>query len=114
MPITLLENSPFNNFLIPGIILFVIIGVLPLIVSYALITKWDWKAADRLNLFSQMHWSWAYSLYTGFALIIWIAIEAFFIKQMAGIHVFYVFLGLMIQAVTVLPSVQRYYQVGKV
>ncbi len=29
MPITLLENSPFNSFLIPGIILLVVLGVLP-------------------------------------------------------------------------------------
>ncbi|HBP64897.1 MAG TPA: hypothetical protein DD730_11640 [Desulfosporosinus sp.] len=111
MPITLLENSPFNNFFIPGIILLVILGILPLIISYALITKWSWKLANKLNMFTTMHWSWAFSLYIAFALIIWITIEGFFLKQFAAIHVFYIFLGLVIQAVTVLPSVQRYYQV---
>ena len=99
MPLTILKNSPFNNFLIPGIILLVMLGVVPLVVSYALITKWNWKAANRLNVFSEMHWSWAYSLYIGFALIIWITV-----------HVVYIFLGLAIQAVTVLPSVQKYYR----
>lgn len=109
MPLTLLENSPFNNFLIPGIILLVIIGIFPLITAHALLTKWNWKAANKLNMFSEMHWSWTYSLYIGFALIIWITVEAFFIRQIVEIHVFYIFLGLMIQACTVLPSTQTYY-----
>lgn len=110
MPMTILKNSPFNNFLIPGIILLVILGIIPLVVSYALITKCNWQAASRLNIFSEMHWSWAYSLYIGFALIIWITVECFYIKQIVAIHVVYIFLGLAIQAVTVLPSVQKYYR----
>jgi len=111
MPITLLENSPFNNFLIPGIILLIILVILPLIISYALTTKWSWKVANRLNIFTEMHWSWAFSLYTAFALIIWITVEGFFMKQFVAIHVFYIFLGLIIQVVTMLPSVQKFYQV---
>jgi hypothetical protein len=39
MPITLLENSSFDSFLIPGMILFVVLGVFPLIISFALVTK---------------------------------------------------------------------------
>lgn len=109
MPITLLENSPFNSFLIPGIILFAVLGVSPLIISIALITKWQWKVADRINIFTEMHWSWTYSLYIGFALIIWITLEGFFIGEIVMIHVGYIFLGLMIQAVTLLPSVQKHY-----
>lgn len=111
MPITLLNNSPFDSFLIPGMILFVILGVLPLIISFALVTKWHWNAANRLNIFSKMHWSWTYSLYIGFALIIWITVELFSIKGIALIHVGYIFLGLIIQAVTMLPSVQKYYSI---
>ncbi|TGE32210.1 hypothetical protein [Desulfosporosinus sp. Sb-LF] len=111
MPITILENSPFNNFLIPGIILLAILGIIPLITSYALITKRYWKAADSLNIFTEMHWSWAYSFYIGFALIIWITVECYFVKQIILIHVVYIFIGLIIQALSVLPSVQKYYRV---
>lgn len=103
MPMTLLEYSPFHSFLIPGIILLTVLGVFPLIVAFALMTGWHWNAADSLNIFSKMHWSWTYSLYIGFALIIWITVEVFFIKQVAIIHVVYIFLGLIIQAVSLLP-----------
>lgn len=112
MPISLLEYSPFNSFLIPGIILFIILGIIPSIVAFALVTKWQNKAADRLNIFKEKLWSWAYSIYISFALIIWITLEAFFIKDIVIIHVIYIFLGLAIQAVTLLPSVQKYYTKG--
>ncbi|AGA68233.1 hypothetical protein Desdi_0706 [Desulfitobacterium dichloroeliminans LMG P-21439] len=111
MPISILEHSPFDNFLIPGMILFIILGVFPLIISFALVKRWDWNLANRLNIFTKMHWSWAYSLYIGFALIVWITVELFFIKGIALVHVGYIFLGLMIQGVTMLPSVQKHYSI---
>lgn len=113
MPISLLEYSPFSNFLIPGIILLVMLGILPLVVSYGLIRKWHWEVADRLNLFPQKHWSWTYSLYIGVILIIWITVQIYFIKQIATIHEAYIFLGLLIQATTLLPSVQKHYSARK-
>ncbi|MHB1128306.1 MAG: hypothetical protein ACYC2T_15440 [Bacillota bacterium] len=111
MPIALLENSPFNSFLLPGLILFSVLGVLPITISHALIKKWSWNLANRLNIFTDKHWVWAFSLYIGFALIIWITIEVFFIKEIAAVHLVYIFLGLLIQAVTLLPSVQKYYHI---
>ena len=109
MPITVLENSPFNSFLIPGLILFTVLGVFPLIIAIALATKCQSKAANVLNLFTDRHWSWTFSLYIGFALISWIAVQLFYFKEAALIHIVYIFLGLIIQVVTLLPSVQRHY-----
>lgn len=109
MPITLLEHSPFSNFLIPGIILLVMLGILPLVVTYGLIRNQPRELANRLNLFPEKHWAWTYSLYIGFILIIWITVEAYFIRDFAAVHLGYVFLALLIQAITLLPSVQSYY-----
>lgn len=109
MPITLLEHSPFSNFLIPGMILLVMLGILPLVVTYGLIRNQPRELANRLNLFPEKHWAWTYSLYIGFILIIWIAVEAYFIQHFAVIHLGYIILAVLIQAITLLPSVQRYY-----
>ena len=111
MPISLLENSPFSNFLMPGIILLVMLGILPLVVSYALIRKRQWELANKLNLFPEKHWAWTCSLYIGFILIIWITVQVYLIKLIAMVHVVYIFLGLIIQATTLLPSVQNYYSI---
>lgn len=109
MPLSMLEGSPFGSFLIPGIILLVVLGILPLIVAYGLMKKRQWQAAETLNLFPDRTWAWAYSLYIGFMLIIWITVQVYIIKGMAVIHLFYISLGLLIQANTLLPSVQKYY-----
>ena len=37
MPLSMLANSPFNNFLVPGIILFTVLGIAPVGVTIALI-----------------------------------------------------------------------------
>ena len=39
LPKILLNQSPFENFMIPGLFLFFILGLVPLIILYGLITK---------------------------------------------------------------------------
>lgn len=109
MSIELMKVTIFPDFLIPGIILLLALGVFPLIVMSALIIKWDWKIGEKLNVFKQLHWSWAFSLYIGFALIIWITVQVYIVSEISTIHIVYITLGLAIQAVTLLPSVNSYY-----
>ena len=110
MPLSLLEHSPFNSFLVPGIILFSVLGIAPCLLIIALLKKPEKKFAERLNFFKDMHWSWSYSIYTGFALIIWIQIEMLFLQAVEWIHVFYVFLAVAIIFVVLLPQVRILYK----
>lgn len=75
MPLSILGNSPFKNFIVPGIILFLVLGLVPIILMVALIKKPEYKFAERINFYKDMHWSWTFSIYVAFALIIWIQIE---------------------------------------
>ncbi len=109
MPVTILEGSIFSSFLIPGIILLTLLGILPLLAAYGLVRNQPLPIANRLNLFADKDWAWTYSLYIGFILIIFIAVEAYIIKGFVAIHLGYIFGALLIQALTLLPSVQRYY-----
>lgn len=110
MPLELLKYSPFQSYLVPGIILLLLLGVLPLIVSFFLLTKKQCKITEILNIYKQVHWSWTFSLYIGFMLILWISLETYIIQAVAFVHVFYIILGLAIQAITLLPIVQTYYK----
>ncbi|MDQ0196216.1 hypothetical protein [Paenibacillus wynnii] len=109
MPVSILERSPFSNFLLPGILLMLVFGLLPMLVLYGLTKRPEWKFADRLNPFKDLHSSWALSLYIGFGQIIWIMVETYMVNAVEVIHVFYMSLGLLIQVVTLLPVVQRYF-----
>jgi hypothetical protein len=58
MPLSMLDKSPFADFLIPGIILFVVLGLAPCLLIFALLKKPVSALADRLNFCPDMHWVW--------------------------------------------------------
>ncbi|WP_145046705.1 hypothetical protein [Paenibacillus xylanexedens] len=109
LPNTLLEHSPFANFLIPGILLMLVLGVLPMIIGISLIRHIHSALCEKLNLFPDRYWGWAFSLYTGFALLIWIMAQVYWIQAASLIHLTYFAWGIGIQIVTLLPGVQRKY-----
>jgi hypothetical protein len=110
MPLSLLQNSLFTSFLIPGIILFTILGLVPICTIFALIKKPKSELAERINFFSDMHWAWTYSIYIAFALIIWIQVEMTFPRAVHWSHSFYMFIGIAIIFVALLPQVRSLFK----
>lgn len=110
MPLSILENSPFNNFLIPGIILFCVLGPFPCFLVFALLKKTESKFAEYFNFFNDMHWAWSFSIYNAFALIIWIQIEMFYLQAVHWSHTLYIFWSIAIIFVALLPQVRDVYK----
>lgn len=110
MPLDMMKVKLFSNYLIPGIILLVVLGIGPLMVMVELLLKRGFSIGEKINVLRPMHWSWTFSMYTGFALIIWIMVQMYIIESVAIIHLIYVALALAIQLVTLLPSVREYYE----
>jgi len=111
MPLSNLENAPFADYLVPGILLFVFIGVYPALVAYSLWKRPAWGWPNTLNPFKQFHWSWAASLAVSVILIIWIIVEVQFMT-VGFLHVFYFAWGALILVVTLLRGVREYYTLG--
>ena len=110
MPLSMLEKSPFSSFLVPGIILFLVFGIAPCILIFSLLRKTGNKFAERLNFFRDMHWSWSYSIYVGFSLIIWIQLQMVFLGGVHWLHTFYMFYAVAIIFVALLPQVRNLYK----
>ncbi len=110
MPLSLLDKSPFSNFLIPGIILFIVIGLIPCGLVFALLKKPVSALADRLNVYPDMHWAWTGSIYVAFALIIWIQVELFFLQSVHWSHMLYMVWAIAILFVALLPTVRDLYK----
>lgn len=110
MPISLLAQSPFRSFLVPGILLFCVLGLIPVCLTVALVRKPESKLAERINFFADMHWSWSYSVYVGFSLIIWIQLEMVFLRAVHWLHTFYMFLAVAIIFIALLPQVRSFYR----
>lgn len=109
MPLGNLANSPFPDFLIPGILLFVFIGIYPSAVAFSLWKQPAWRWPDRINPFKQFHWSWAASLAAGVTLIIWIITEVQFM-EIGFLHIMYFGWGILILLVALSRNVHEYYR----
>ncbi len=97
IPVSWLEGSPFTDYLIPGLILLLVLGVFPLIVVYGLWTR--------------LSWSWTAALLVGLALVIWIVVEILIIgyHHKPPLQLIYGLLGIVILVLVLLPSVRQYY-----
>jgi hypothetical protein len=110
MPLSMLDKSPFSDFLIPGLILFVVLGLVPCLLVFALLKKSINTLAERANFFPDMHWAWTGSIYVAFALIIWIQVELFFLQSVHWSHMLYVVWAIAILFVALLPTVRGLYK----
>ncbi len=81
VPAELLENSPFSNYFIPGLILFIVIGFGSIFSGFTAISKSKYQ-----GYFSSVS-SWG--------LMIWIVVQCLMIRAVAFPHVFFFFIGLI-------------------
>ena len=110
LPVVILNLSPFYNFLIPGIILFLVLGIFPMLLIMALLKKPTSKLAERFNFFTDMHWAWTYTIYIAIILIFWIQIEMVWLNATSWLHTFYMLLAVVIIFVALLPQVRNLYK----
>ena len=110
MPLSMLANSPFNNFLIPGIILFTVLGLFPVGLTLALIKRPVSKFAELFNFYKDMYWGWTYTIYIAFALIIWIQLEMVFLHAVHWSHTLYMFFAIALIFIALLPQLRNSYK----
>lgn len=61
LPTAWLEGSPFQSYLVPGLVLFAVLGIVPLVVGWAV-----WQRRARAH---------EAALLVGAALLVWIAVQ---------------------------------------
>jgi len=110
VPLSMIKDSPFSNFLIPGIFLFTVLGLTPCLLIFALLMKPESKIADRVNIFKDMHWSWSICIYIALILIIWLQLEMMFIHSVHWSHTFYMFYAIVILLIALLPQIRNFYK----
>lgn len=81
MPTDALKNSPFSNYLIPGIILFSVIGMGNIVSALTMHFK------SRYQGYISSIFSWA--------LVIWIIVQCIMLRLVAILHVIYLMIGLV-------------------
>ncbi len=83
MPLRFLEHSPFENFRVPGVILFITNGIFSLLFAVMVVLKF-------------MNYSWLV-IFQGFILIGWLIIQIIMIRDFYGpLHVLYFSVGILL------------------
>jgi hypothetical protein len=105
-----LKGTPFADYFIPGLLLLLLLGVLPLVVLTGLVLK-KWKAPRKLLVYPDTFWAWTGSLLIGIVLFTWIMVQLlltrYFILQPMMLAV-----ASLIILITLLPRVMRFYTNG--
>lgn len=109
MPLTFLEGTPFNTYLVPGIILFLLLGVFPGITFIGLIGRKHWRRAQQLNTHRNKHWSWTFSIYTAIILILWIDFQVLMIGYESFLQTLYALVGVAILIFALSPGTMQHY-----
>jgi len=82
MPTEMLKFSPFSNYTIPGLILFVVLGIGSLITSLVVIRRV--RGYPFLTIFM------------GFAFAIWISVQILMLRQVHFLHILYGTIGIIL------------------
>ena len=88
LPKSILQHSPFDDFLIPGIILFLVLGLGSLIVCALVILK------------VKKNPSWV--ILMGFVLSVWISVQMLMLRDVNFLHVIYGMIGLTLMIMGIL------------
>jgi len=81
MPVDALNNSPFQDYLIPGIILFAVIGLGNVFCALTMLLK------SKYQGYISSIFSWA--------LVFWIIVQCIMLRIVASLHVIYLMIGLV-------------------
>lgn len=96
MPLEWLEGSPFSTYFLPGVILFTVLGIFPLVVAF--------------GVTGPRPWGWFGSLLVGVAVLIWLGVEIATVGFQAWppLQLIYALEGVGILVLAQVPSVRGY------
>lgn len=102
MSLSMLEGSPFSDYLIPGLILLIVVGLFPIIPLVGLILR--------------RRWGWWLELAAGCGLIIWIITEVALLGYLPGagigMQIAMGLLGVIIVALSLVRPTRRFFGIG--
>ena len=101
---------PVSNYVLPGLFLLFIMGLLPLFLIYGLLARPNWAWLESFFRQIEYHWAWIGTVILGVVLAIWLIIEGVMIGFKWAIQYVTAVNGLFILFFVFFPSVRKFYK----
>ena len=101
---------PVSNYVLPGLFLLFIMGVLPLFLTYGLLARPNWSWLDSFFRQIKYYWAWTGTVILGVILAIWLIVEGVMIGFKWPIQYVTAVNGLFILFFVFFPSVRKFYK----
>jgi len=105
----ILPLLPVSDYTLPGLFLFFVMGLAPLVLTYALLARPNWTWAVTLSRWSGHHWAWTGTLALGVILAIWLIVQGLLIGFKWPIQYVTTVNGFLIVLLVLVPGVRRFY-----
>ena len=93
MPTEWLSGSPFSTFLVPGVLLFALLGVLPVCAGLSLWLAPSQSWLRSIQRAAGMDAAWLASVASGMGIVIWIATQIAMVRMLHPLQAFIFALG---------------------
>jgi hypothetical protein len=97
------------NYILPGLFLLFVMGLFPLFLCVALITRPNWPMISRLVFWRSHYWAWTCTLALCLILFLWLAVQGFLIGFIWPIQFITLSNGILILLFSLLPTVQEHF-----
>ena len=101
-----LPQLPVPNFVLPGLFLLIVMGLVPIVLAYGLVVRPDWPWAAAIARRSGHHWAWSGTLALGLVLGLWLALQGWMIGFAWPIQFVTAGNALVIVVLVLLPAVR--------
>lgn len=108
LPPDALDDLPVDDYLLVGIFLVVVYGILPMIIMYGLWSRPKWHWTNFLNRLTGEHWSWTGTLVLGLVQVLWIAFQSVYLGFGDVFQWIILLNGLGMVGLSMIPSVKMY------
>ena len=105
-----LSLLPVSNYVLPGLFLLFIMGLLPLFLIYGLLARPNWAWLESFFRQIEYHWAWIGTVILGVVLAIWLIVEGVMIGFKWAIQYVTAVNGLFILFFVFFPSVRKFYK----
>ena len=108
-----LDQTPVSDFLLPGLFLLVVYGLVPLLLMCGLVWRFSPGFLRRVNGRIGYQWSWAGTIAVGSVLMIWIVYEFTVLPERMVLQPILLAVGALMVAIPLLPSMRRFCSAAK-